>query len=109
MSSLVQLDAARRSYLAAVVNAVEALRRHEGEYVRLCKSLDAAQRDLRAAGYLRAPPVSAEPTLPPAKRLNRTIERAQLRLARELMRRRGGPSSGMAAGHPGHRAFGQGG
>jgi hypothetical protein len=111
MSLLAELNAARLGYRAAVLRAHESLRRQEREFTGLCERLDRAQRDLRAAGYLREPrpAVPAEPGGPEPRRWNRVVERAQLKIARQLGRRRGGPSSGVPAGHAGRRALRQGG
>jgi hypothetical protein len=53
MSPLAQLDSARHGYRAALQRADETLLRCEREYASLCEHLERAERDLRAAGYLR--------------------------------------------------------
>ena len=106
MARNTELGAARLRYRTAVARAVESLRRQEREFEELCAHLEAARRDLHAAGYLhgpRRPP--REPSKPRPRRWNEAIERAQLRIARELGRRPGGPSAGVPTGHPGHTAL----
>jgi hypothetical protein len=53
MSPLARLNAARLGYREAVQRADESLQRREREFASLCERLDRAERDLRAAGYLR--------------------------------------------------------
>jgi hypothetical protein len=55
MSPLAELTSARIGYRAAVQRARETLHRQEREYQTLCERLERAERDLRAAGYLREP------------------------------------------------------
>jgi hypothetical protein len=111
MSLLSELSAARLGYRAALLRARESLHRQEHEYTQLCERLERAERDLRAAGYLREPRAAApvEPRGPGPRRWNKVVERAQLKIARHLGRRRGGPSSGVQAGHAGRHALRQGG
>jgi hypothetical protein len=103
MAPPVELSTVRFGYRAALARAVQSLHRHEHEFEELCERLEGVRRDLRAAGYLHErPPPPEEPGRPAARRWNRVVERAQLKVARELARRRGGPSSGVPVGHPGH-------